>query len=134
MKILKIGKEYSRKTNFVDINNVFVGFDTHQDCCENAGYFISPTEDNEPKEDEGIKNGLEDYVFDPDYFVDVVPKQEGSDYYKYSCLEDGGMVRFRLICQDKCDLYLHLYNSHNGYYSHGFEFKVDNITKQEGSI
>ena len=28
------------KVNFVDENNVFVGYDMRQSCCEQAGYFF----------------------------------------------------------------------------------------------
>ena len=37
MKILEIGE----KINFIDENNVFVGYDLGQNCCENASWFIS---------------------------------------------------------------------------------------------
>ena len=42
MKIFE-GKEssWSDKVNFVDGNDVFVGYDLGQCCCENADWFIS---------------------------------------------------------------------------------------------
>ena len=52
-------------------------------------------------------------------------------------LEEGGLVIFKLQSlptNPKSDLYLHLYNSHNGYYSHGFEMYVGGIPIKSGSI
>ena len=121
MKIFELEKgKWEEKVNFVDENNVLVGYDMAQDCCENAGWFLSLTEDNEIKED--AVDEVEGYCFDTEYFVNVDPKREEGD--RYSCLEDGGMVRFRLLCQGKPDVYLHLYNAHNGYYGHGFTAEI----------
>lgn len=38
-------------------------------------------------------------------------------------LDAGRMVAFKLTALGKPDLFLHLYNAHNGYYGHGFEVK-----------
>jgi hypothetical protein len=120
------------KVNFVDINNVFVGYDLYPDCCEHADWFISKTEDKDaPLENNQIKEGLDDYIFDTKYFVDV---ELDKDEYGYTCLEDGGMVRFKLIAKDKPDLFLHLYNSQNGYYSHGFQATIGDILWRNGTL
>jgi len=42
-------------------------------------------------------------------------------------------VAFKLISADKV-LYLHLSNSHNGYYSHGFTVEVGGEVIRGGSI
>jgi hypothetical protein len=68
-----------------------------------------------------------DYRFDPDYFEDVIPARSK---YGSNVLDEGGMVRFRLVAEGKPDLYLHLFNSHNGYYSHGFN--VEGIPGADG--
>jgi len=132
MKIFNKDEGWESKVNFVDDNNVLVGYDTHQDCCEQAGWFLSLTEDNEIKEDT-IKD-VEGYQFDVKYFVDVEPKQEGCEDYKYSCLDSGRMIRFRLTLEGKPDVFLHIYNSHNGYYGHGFEAKIGGLKWQEGTL
>lgn len=130
MRIFNQDEKWNSKVNFVDINNVLVGYDTEQNCCEKADYFISDKEENEDKDSQGVLTGLEDYIFDTSYFKEVEPKAD-----KYgSCLDSGSMVRFKLISQGKPDLFLHLYNSHNGYYGHGFEFKIGDVIKQEGSL
>ncbi len=48
-------------------------------------------------------------------------------------MDGGGMIIFRLVngCEEK---FLHLYNVHNGYYSHGFEVKVGGKTTRDGSL
>jgi hypothetical protein len=130
MKIFNTKEKYSEKVNFVDENNVFVGYDTDQSCCEHADYFISDKEENEDRDNQGILEGLEDYIFDTNYFKEVEPK---ADNYG-SCLDAGRMVRFKLVANNKPDLYLHLYNSHNGYYGHGFEFGIGTEVKQSGNL
>lgn len=105
---------WAEKVNFVDDNDVFVGYDIGQSCCEDAGYFIADkvTPYKYDMEQDG-RPDVEDYVFDKDFF-ERIPSGD---------LDSGGMVAFRLISDQKPDLYLHLYNSHNGYYGHGFEVK-----------
>jgi len=58
---------------------------------------------------------LKKYSFDKKFYKHL----EGGD------LDGGGIVIFKLIAPKQKNLYLHIYNSHNGYYSHGFEFKDD---------
>lgn len=136
--------EKDGKINFVDSNNVFVGYDMHQDCCEYADWFILPRPvdfipDNpishQPKSIE-----LENHVFDKEYFHQV-------NYAKYdpyssladsksNALDDGEMVIFKMTMafSDYDPLYLHLFNCHNGYYGHGFEFKIGDEVEREGVL
>lgn len=120
MKVFDEGFGFGEKVNFVDENNVLIGFDMSQDCCEDFGWFVS--EEVEPysyrndwspgrkySDDEMVP-----YRFVPDFIQDV----DSGD------LDEGGMVAFKLVADGKPDLYLHLYNSHNGYYSHGFTVSV----------
>ena len=112
MRIFNQTKAHPAKVNFVDENNVLIGYDLSQCCCENADWFITPDErNNTDKTPQPTSKDVANYSFDPDYFVAV----EACD------LDMGGMVRFRLVAEGQPDLYLHLYNSHNGYYSHGFD-------------
>jgi len=114
------------KVNFVDKNNVFVGYDLSQNCCEYANWFISESKENKVHDEQyyEIKRkelNIEDYVFDTKFFEEV----DSPD------VEQGGMVRFRLIGNKK-KLFLHLFNCHNGYYGHGFEFKInDKVIKED---
>ena len=110
------------KINFVDDANVLVGFDYSQCCCENFGYFLSrkiPT-----KMEEGAENiDTEGFNFDTKFFHEVM-----SDDF-----ECGGMVVFRLT-KGAEEIFLSLYNSHNGYYSHGFEMTIGGTQIHSGSL
>lgn len=121
--------EWPEKVNFVDVNNVMVGYDMAQDCCEHADWFISEqivlnniTEHGRKEFDVGC------YCFDTSFFKNpkIPVSEEGWDE-----LDDGGMVIFKLVASGKPDLYLHLFNSHNGYYGHGFEAKIAGQKWQE---
>lgn len=103
-----------RKHNFVDIANVFVGFDADQSCCEHADWYVAeePTiqgsdytyERHQPTE-------LDGYIFDINFFQRL----------EHPTLDGGAVVVFRLVSDKGPELYLHLSNVHNGYYRHGFE-------------
>lgn len=132
MKIFREQNDsWSDKVNFVDSNNVLVGYDMGQSCCEHADWFISTDKKKNVIDGNGITEGLEDYNFDPKYFVYVELDKDG---YGYNCLDKGGMVCFRLVSDGNPDLFLHIYNSHNGYYGHGFEAKINGIAWQEGTL
>ena len=112
------------KINFVDDNNVFVGYDIEQDCCERADWFVSVKEKcSIPPVI--IKLSLDDYNFDTSYFKKV----ESLDIF-----EEGGMVIFKLTSPDKPSLYLHLFNVQNGYYGHGFTATIGGIPWEQGII
>lgn len=132
MKIFKDQEEWYEKVNFVDKNNVLVGYDMGQSCCEHADWFISEEIIIEGIEDYvGKEFELEEYVFDKGYMnsPDLVKDEDG-----YSELDEGGIVVFKLIADSKPDLYLHIFNSHNGYYSHGFEFKDGDKVLRKGDL
>ena len=111
------------KINFVDDNDVLIGFDWEQDYCEDFGYLINYDECY-------IENGpcLETIVnLTPYYFCqEFTPHEEDS--------EDGGSVTFKLIAKGKPDLFFHLYNHHNGYYSHGWTLKVNGKIANGGMV
>lgn len=123
-------KEEAYKTNFIDENDVFVGYDTSQQCCESWSWFIAKDKNEEdssgfkviPEND--LPEALQGYVFDTKYF-----EEKGS-----STDEDNSIVQFRLVKKGEKNLYLSLTNSHNGYYSHGFIAKVGGEVWQEGCI
>ncbi len=123
------------KVNFVDANNVLVGFDTGQSCCETAQWAITGSLDigAEPAMWDATEIDLTDYVFDP---VFVAGPRESEHYGG----DGGGTIAFRLTAvlhpgaSPKPDLYLHLTNDHNGYYSHGFSIEVGGQTIWGGSL
>lgn len=114
------------KTNFVDDKNVFVGFDSYSSCCENFGYVLTkkiPTDMNNLRSDIE-ESDLEGYNFDKKFIQDL-PNPKYHD--------EGGAKCFRLKNGRK-EAFLTIYNYHNGYYSHGFEFKDKDNILQEGYL
>lgn len=114
--------EKGYKINFVDDNNVLVGFDNHQPCCENFGHFLSS------KVPTGIPDKLEEIDADGFNFDTAFFQAVHSDD-----LDQGGMVVFRLTKGEE-EIFLSLYNSQNGYYSHGFDMTVEGKEIHEGSL
>lgn len=113
---------WSEKVNFTDANDVFVGFDMSACCCEDFGWYVS-TEVTTDSESERVEE-FDGYVFDTTFFEEI--GNSGYDYYNYAV--------FKLVKDGERDLYLHLYNSHNGYYSHGFTATVGGQPWQDGSL
>ncbi len=117
------------KYNWVDENNVVVGYSSDSCCCEHFGFYYTMgecvdtininLEANDPPD-------LTAYRFDPDYFKEL-NDTEGR-------LDSGGAVAFRLVAPIEPDIYLVLFNSQNGYYSHGFNMDVGGISKRSGSL
>lgn len=63
---------------------------------------------------------LEGYTFVPPALIeDAIQELEDGD------LDEGGHVSFMLAHPDKPYKYIHLYNSHNGYYGHEALFVID---------
>lgn len=119
--------ERDHKTNFVDRNNVFVGFDSEQHCCEKFGYCLSyfePNDKNYNDNESEIMLSLDQYDFDRNYFKEIYG--ENND-------EWAGVV-FRLTNSYNSEIFLILYNAHNGYYSHGFHMDVGGIQLRSGRL
>ena len=117
MKIFNRGS----KLNFVDDNNVLVGWDDQSSCCERYGYIVS-RELPDSIEADSDESDLDGFQFDPAWFREL-------DIYT----EDGGAVAFRLTRADE-ERFLTLFNSHNGYYSHGFSVHVKGEEIRSGSL
>lgn len=120
------GGGWGGKINFVDKNNVLVGFDMSQSCCEHFGWYIIDEISPDTYTHENCRNAeqlnveLEDYYFDTE-FIEYI---NGSE-----------TVAFKLLKRKNgAPKYLHLFNHHNGYYSHGFDMTINDKTIHEGSI
>jgi len=126
-------KKFERdgKINFVDENNIVIGFDNEAQCCENFGYFYSRSiplsvhpDCLDKDEEHSININEQSYRFNPNFCIikDMPDK--------------GGIVTFKLInIYNKKDIvYLTLYNHQNGYYSHGFHMDVGGKTIRIGSL
>jgi hypothetical protein len=122
MKVFEKGD----KVNFVDENNVFLGYDLSQDCCENAGYLITKTIPNKLEANDEILN-TDAYNFDTKFQGEALMGED---------LDSGGSRCFRLISKEDTNdhIFVTIYNSHNGYYGHGFEFKIRGEEKDGGYL
>ena len=65
---------------------------------------------------------LEPFRFDTN-FCEILSSESG-----------GGLAVFRLIDDENKELFLSIYNYHNGYHSHGFEFSVKGTVVREDSL
>jgi hypothetical protein len=124
---------HSLKVNFVDESNLVVGFDFSSNCCEDFGWLISENLDpgaesvaglDDTATTEHINKELEGWVFDPKFYLELMQ----DDKYK-----ERNYAVFRMFNKNQ-SRYLHLYNIHNGYYSHGFEFTSENEVIQKGYL
>lgn len=112
--------KWSEKINFVDENNVFLGYDMGQSCCEHADWFIDdkPWTEQIPDNLDAYQKteGYEGWTFDTSYFLEVANSR---------VFDEGGMAIFK-ITKDGNEKFIDIFNSHNGYYGHGFEFHIGN--------
>lgn len=115
------------KVNFVDENNVVVGYDMQSQCCEDYGYFFSRQKPNSVADIDGINDAdLEGFIFDQNFYeCDGFEDEKSGDY--------GSVAIFRLI--NGCnEIYLTLYNIHNGYYTHKFQVITGGEVIESGSL
>ncbi len=116
------------KVNFVDDNNVLLGYDLETNCCEIASWFITDTpldSKNPLPETKTQPTELPGFNFDTSYLI----KDNNPDVF-----DEGAIVTFRLFNSEGQEKFLHLYNMHNGYYSHGFEFQTSEESLIQASI
>ena len=127
--------ETSSSVNFVDKNDNFVGYSLAQQCCENAWYEVVRVTSEGSKEvdndyisgDAWIHLGL--LEANPDYDSDLLDTSE--DGYG-NIYEDSEFF----VVQNEETLevaYIRLYNIHNGYYAHVFEWNI-NTNKGRSSL
>lgn len=132
---------YDAKINFIDKNNVFVGFDYTHKCCEEFGYIIS---DHIPNNKEELYQYLssrndninyDEYIFDQSFNYSVPDfDNQDIDDDDYNA-QHMSIIVFKLISElTKKELYLTLFNDHNGAYSHGFECKHNEHLLYTGSL
>ena len=74
MRIFNKEEKWSSKVNFVDDNNVVLGYDTEEQCCENAGWFIDDQPCEAIRESQEIGCDMPGWNFDPTYFKEVPPR------------------------------------------------------------
>lgn len=118
------------KMNWVDSNNVFVGFDDEGSCCEvwGAGFYSSLNKKAKKLDvDLSVDNN---WVFDTSFYMKDMDKKFTMRIDGY---EEADRAAFRLIDGNK-EMFLVIWNEHNGYYCHGFEFCNGDTVIVTGSI
>lgn len=131
MKIFNNTEPWKEKVNFVDENNVVLGYDMASQCCEGFGWFIAnrvvfSMNDHATLDKTFDDDDYTDWRFDPQFF-----ETGGSDV----SYDIESMAIFRIVNQTTGESrYIHLYNVHNGYYSHGFTFNQSDKNIQSGSL
>lgn len=137
MKIFESKK--SNKYNFVDKNNVLVGYDKNQICCEEAFWILTSSETLD-MEKITLKEGgnrtmysevlLNEFMFDTTYFTLKVQKVK----VNFNLIDLHNYVSFKLINTTFQPIYLHLVNLHSGMYYHGFTCEINGERIHKGMI
>ena len=131
MKVLNQTPPWPNKINFVDDNNVILGYDLVRQCCEVPSWYIS--QDKPSSVDDLHDNGYcdidaPDYNFDPNFFEAPEGGEGSNDRWTR-------FVIFRLVHKDgDGEAFLVLVNNHSGYYSHGFQMDVGGIPVVESCL
>lgn len=138
MKVFISSGSWTGKVNFIDKNNVLVGYDTSQSCCEHAGWYLSPYAKNSVKGTAIVSGDDEGWIPDEDglkFFSGWAFDTEfcQSTDVDESCYNEENEAVFRMTKGNK-EQFLHLFNHHNGYYSHGFTVEKDDKVIREGSL
>lgn len=105
---------YGGSINFIDENDVFLGYELSTSCSEFADYKLFY--DRKGKKEVTYKNYdelndiLDGYFFDITFMVSFYDDKNTKS----------NIALFRLINESNNSIYLGLSNRHNGYYVHGF--------------
>ena len=112
------------KVNFVDKNNVLVGYDMNSSCCEEFGWYIRD-EITLTLPESNLENeiDLDGYNFDTEY----LKEEELAN-------NSVGVVAIFKIMKGNDEKYIHLFNIHNGYNSHGFAMEVGDKKLWDGYL
>jgi len=127
MKIFAESCDFPSKVNFVDENNVFLGYDLSQDCCEQADWFISDKIESDIPEDSklAVVEDLSEFSFDTEFKCKINMGKS---------LDEGECAVFKIVKKYGEEKFIHIFNSHNGYYCHGFNFKNGEDVIFEGTL
>jgi hypothetical protein len=126
IQVFDVNHGFGGKVNFVDDENVVVGYDTDTQCCEDAGWCVLRSL---PQHSASLAPGMPDkfdfanYRFDPN-----------TQPVELSLPSETEAVAFRLVSQHNQEAWLILHNTHNGYYAHGWARKGPGIAYEDGYI
>lgn len=117
----------TEKVNFADKNNVVIGYDLHQQCCEDANWYLCrslPSTSDDSIDPATVD--LDSFVFDTSYTNDAP--------YKDSDLGSLPEATAFRLTNGQDELFLVLYNHHNGYYYHGFSIELSGVPMRTGTL
>ena len=106
---------WDAKVNYVDKNNRVLGYSMSKSCCESFGHCVLaelPASEGAPDDNALSSPVLEPYLFTP----------EAPTLLSLNDADKGGGLAFRIVADGLSDLWVVIWNFHNGYYSHGWEF------------
>ena len=106
---------WNAEVNYVDKNNRVLGYSMSQDCCEIFGHCVLaklPAPEGEPDDHALPDSVLEPYSFSPEAPAPLPSRRA----------DEGSVLAFRIVADGLPDLWVVIWNFHNGYYSHGWEF------------
>lgn len=122
MRVFFTDEEWSQKLNVVDDNNLLVGYDWGQCCCENFDYDFRKTKDD--------PNSLNEQDLEGWFFLDEIPEEESEGEW-----DSNNLAFFKIhnpVTEEEG--YLVLSNCHNGYYSHGFAYSGGELFQGSGYL
>ena len=118
------------KVNYVDANNVVLGFDMERSCCEDFGHAVVGSLEEAKEVSEGRGDAIP-WDITAYSFIQEAP---ANLYDTYAHGEAHAAKAFRIIAPNKPDLFVIIWNHHNGYYSHGFTFEGPGVVAISGGI
>jgi hypothetical protein len=122
MKIM-VNKPHRGRTNFVDENNVVLGWESASICCENHHWAVRTAMTDgqvvvqSQHGNEEVIVDLDGWVFDPTFVKHERWSQEDDVNSTY-------VVWFKIVNKEGVENFILLQNTQNGYYSHGFKLEV----------
>lgn len=146
MKIFEDESVWGKKVNFVDRNNVVVGYDYEASCCEGFYWVILNYFDPSAHFDFDSEVGWMDLderkrAMASRGVLDKIPGMRFDtrflhvdDFGDEGAFDVQAVAVFRLVDGGGGVWYLYLVNAHNGFYGHGWEMKVGQESRFEGRL
>ena len=103
---------WGNRLNLIDGNNVFVGYDYDQSCCEDFGYYFQTPQGTKLPDDIDLDGAF--------FTLNHKDIDDEGDHW-----DEGSGYGFEILLANGDRVWFSIYNSHNGYYSHGFDFGND---------
>ena len=124
MRIFK----HKESVNFIDKNDVFLGYSLENSCCSHSGFELALDKACKKKIEfetiDDVNKIIEGYEFDTKYMNKYFDKKDNSY----------GFAVFRMTKKGSGNIYVILKNHHNGNYWNGFELSKVEISGYKEEI